>query len=62
MTEPDPHPERVLIVDDDARIRSIFAAALKAEGVVVADTADAAADALDRCSGLRLVLCDLDLG
>lgn len=53
---------RVLIVDDDPRIRAIFAAALRAEGVLVAASADEAADILDRCETLRLILCDLDLG
>jgi DNA-binding NtrC family response regulator len=55
-------PERVLIVDDDPRIRTIFAAALRPYGVVVAETADAAADILVDHPHLRLVLCDMDLG
>jgi len=54
--------ERVLIVDDDPRIRAICAAALRPYGVVVAETADAAADILVDHPHLQLVLCDMDLG
>lgn len=54
--------ERVLIVDDDPRIRAIFKAALRPFGVLVAESADTAADLLLGHPHLRLVLCDMDLG
>lgn len=57
-----PHPKRVLLVEDEERLRHVIARNLEARGheVVVAATAAEAEQAVE-CSHVDLMLLDIDL-